>query len=111
MPTAGVHARTMTQPIHLVASQNCAISHPLVNYLGEHGEYDESALIRPRCSIAFESFTEMAHIGLMRVLSPYQPSATHPVLCSEQKLRNFRTPYLTKSIREYSHLGDFSQFI
>ncbi len=33
--------------------------------------------------------------------------------CGEQKLRDFRTPYLTKrmSIREYSHLGDFSQFI
>ena len=33
--------------------------------------------------------------------------------CGEQKLRDFRTPYLTKimSIREYSHLGYFSQFI
>ncbi len=29
--------------------------------------------------------------------------------CSEQKLRNFRTPYLTKqlSIREYSNLGHY----
>jgi len=39
------------------------------------------------------------------VLTPLK-SASKPT--SEQKLRNFRTPYLTKkmSIREYSHLGE-----
>jgi len=49
------------------------------------------------------------------ILHFFWPRNTKPNIeqCSEHKLRDFRTPYLTmtKRIREYSQLGDFAEMI